>query len=61
MSDDFNLYDLFMNCVPEEVKQAHELRDSEREPYIEEYNTGPLTGQVFASPFRVTNDSYTVY
>lgn len=57
--DDFNLYDLFLN--EPDVFDAHKLIDSEREPYVEEYDTGPLVGRIFTSPFRVDSDSYTTY
>lgn len=57
--DDFSLYDLFLN--EPEVFDAHKLIDSEREPYVEEYDTSPLVGRIFTSPSRVTNDSYTAY
>lgn len=50
--DDFNLWDLFNEPnLPEEVVQAHELMDSEREPHVEEYDTSPLIGRTFTSPF----------
>ena len=61
--DDFNLYDLIMNAPEKDVvTDAHSLMDSEREPYVEDYDYRPsLVGVVFTSPFRVSNDSYTVY
>lgn len=64
--DDFSLLDLFFGDVPdgelpEEVVQAHELLDSEREPYVEDYEPSPLSSTYFSSPWLVRNDSYTVY
>ena len=47
--DDFNLYDLFFS---EEVAAAHELVDSEREPYVEEPEPTSLLGRTFYVPFR---------
>ena len=63
--DDFSLLDLFFGDVPddelpEEVVQAHELLDSEREPYVEDYEPNPLY-TCYSNPWLVRNDSYTVY
>ena len=57
MDDDFNLLDLLMNA-PDEVVQAHNLVDSEREQYVEE----PIEQSWWnVSPFTTRRDSYTVY
>lgn len=57
--DDFNLLELLLS---EPIKDAHELLDSETEPYVEDYDTDTsMVGRVFYSPFRCTSDSYTVY
>ena len=43
---------------PDEVRDAHELMDSEREPYYEELYE-PTCWNI--NPFTSTHDSYTVY
>ena len=57
--DDFDLIAM--------LNDAHEFPDVE--PYVEEYeppqvlapHDTPNLGCIWSSPFRVTNDSYTVY
>ena len=60
--DDFNLLDYFLNEVPEEVAQAHELVDSERAPYVEDYDTDTsLVGRIFLDPWKGPDNCFTVY
>ena len=57
--DDFNLLELLLS---EPAKEAHALRDSDTEPYVEDYDTDTsMVGRALCSPFRCTSDSYTVY
>lgn len=50
--NDVNWLELFLQDAPEEVRQAHELVESEDEPYVEDYDvTNSLIGRTFTSPF----------
>ena len=60
--NDVNWLELFMQEVPEEVAQAHELLAKESEPYVEDYDvTDSLIGRTFTSPFARERSWFTAY